>query len=144
MLIKIIVVGKLKDRAIQSRCDEYCKWLRPYAKLEVVELPDATPEREGQAILKALDKERGHIFMLSEEGREFTSEEFAAELGRHDCKMIFVIGGPLGLTAEAKARGDLLWSLSRLTFTHEMARFLLCEQLYRAVTILHGGKYHNP
>ena len=145
MLIKILVVGKLKDRAIQARCDEFAKWLTPYAKLEVVELPDSTAAKEGAAILRALERERGSALVaLSEEGRDFSSTGFAQLLGRFDRKVVFVVGGPYGLAPEVKQKADLLWSLSKLTFTHELARLLLFEQLFRAVNILHGGSYHNP
>lgn len=145
MLIKVLVVGRLKDRAIQARCDEFAKWLGPYAKLEVQELPDSNVAKEGQAILKALERERGAALVaLSEEGKEFTSVKFAEVLGKFDRKVVFVIGGPYGLAPEIRAKADLLWSLSRLTFTHELARLLLFEQLFRAVNILHGGSYHNP
>ena len=123
MLIKLVLVGRLKDRAMQARCDEFAKWLSPYAKLEVVELPDST---------------------VAKEGREFTSVQFAEKLGSYDRKIVFVIGGPYGLAPEVKQRADLLWSLSKLTFTHELARLLLFEQLFRATNILHGGSYHNP
>lgn len=145
MLIKIVVIGRLKDRALQARCDEFAKWLGPYAKLEIRELPDSTIEREGKAILKELDRERGAaVVVLSEEGREFTSTAFASVLGNFNRKVVFVIGGPYGLDPAVKARAELLWSLSKLTFTHEIARFLLFEQLFRASSILRGGSYHNP
>ena len=145
MLIKVLVVGRLKDRAILARCDEFAKWLGPYAKLEVQELPDSNVAKEGQAILKALERDRGAALVaLSEEGKEFTSVKFAEVLGKFDRKVVFVIGGPYGLAPEIRAKADLLWSLSRLTFTHELARLLLFEQLFRAVNILHGGSYHNP
>ena len=145
MLIKVLVVGRLKDRAIQARCDEFAKWLGPYAKLEVQELPDSNVAKEGQAILKALERDRGAALVaLSEEGKECTSVKFAEVLGKFDRKVVFVIGGPYGLAPEIRVKADLLWSLSRLTFTHELARLLLFEQLFRAVNILHGGSYHNP
>ena len=145
MLLKLVLIGKLKDRAIQARCDEFAKWLSPYAKLEIVELPDSNVAKEGQAIVKVLEKERSAaVVVLSEEGRQFTSTEFAAKLGSFDRKVVFVIGGPCGLAPEVKQRAELLWSLSKLTFTHELARLLLMEQLFRATNILHGGSYHNP
>lgn len=145
MLLKLVFIGKLKDRAIQARCDEFAKWLSPYAKLEVVELPDSNVAKEGQAIMRTLDKERSAaVVVLSEEGAQFTSTQFAAKLGSFDRKIVFVIGGPCGLAPEVKQRADLLWSLSKLTFTHELARLLLMEQLFRATNILHGGSYHNP
>ena len=145
MLMKAIVVGKLKDKMMQSRCDEYAKWIGSYAKLEVRELADSTPEQEGQAIVRELDKDRNaYVVVLSEEGREFTTRQFAEHLGQLDRKVIFVIGGPYGHIPAVKQRANLLWSLSKLTFTHEIARLLLYEQLFRAVNILHGGHYHNP
>ena len=145
MLIKAVLVGKLKDRAIQARCDEFVKWISPYAKVEIVELPDSNVAREGQAILKALDHDKGAaVVVLSEEGTEFTSTAFAAKLGSFDRKVVFVIGGPYGLAPEVKKRATILWSLSKLTFTHELARLLLFEQLFRGINILHNGSYHNP
>jgi 23S rRNA (pseudouridine1915-N3)-methyltransferase len=145
MLIKIIVVGKLKDRALRVRCEDFATWLKPYAKIEERVLPDSDVTREGVAIIKELERDRGAaLLVLSEEGREYSSVAFAELLGSFDRKMIFVIGGPYGLAAPVKARADLLWSLSKLTFTHEIARLLLYEQLYRAVNICHGRAYHKP
>ena len=143
MLIKIIAVGKLKDRMIRERCEEYLKWLSPDAKVEVRELADAAPEKAAEAILRELEKERGYRFVLSEEGEELTSRAFAAKLGALDRKAVFVIGGPDGLTPAVKAKADFLWSLSRLTLTHEMARLLLAEQLFRARSILRNTGYHR-
>ncbi len=145
MLIKIIVIGKLKDRLMQSRCEEYAKWIGGYSKVEVRELPDSTVEKEGEAILRELGKDgNAYIAVLSEEGQEFTSVAFSAHLQRIDRKVVFVIGGPLGLASSVKDKANLLWSLSKLTFTHEIARLLLFEQLFRALNIMHGGHYHNP
>ena len=145
LLLKLILVGKLKDRAFQSRCDEYAKWLSPYAKLDVRILPDSTPAEEGKAICRELEKERSStIVVLSEEGKQFTTEEFASHLARLDRKAVFVIGGPYGLDDAVKKRANLLWSLSSLTFTHEIARVLLFEQLFRCLNLNAGGHYHNP
>ena len=145
LLVKTILVGKLKDRAFQARCDEYAKWLSPYAKLDVRILPDSTVAEEGKAILRELEKERTScVVVLSEEGRKFTTAQFAAQLARLDRKVVFVIGGPYGLDEAVKKRADLLWSLSPLTFTHEIARLLLFEQLFRCLNLNAGGHYHNP
>ena len=83
------------------------------------------------------------IRVKGEEGKLFTTAQFAQKISAIDRKMVFVIGGPFGLAPEVKERADLLWSLSPLTFTHEMARFLLCEQLYRALNLNAGGSYHH-
>ena len=142
--LDILCVGKLKDRAFENRCQEYLKWLGPYAKIRLTELPDSDKARENAALLRHLEKTEGTIIVLSEDGQTFTSRGFAAKLAEVSGGQItFVIGGPEGLTPEVKRKGTLLWSLSPLTFTHELARLLLCEQLFRAVNILRGGHYHN-
>ena len=142
--IDILCVGKLKDRAFENRCREYLKWLSPYAKIRLTELPDSDRTRENAALLRSLEKTDGAIIVLSEDGQTFTSRGFAAKLAEYSSGQItFVIGGPDGLLPEVKRRGTLLWSLSPLTFTHELARLLLCEQLFRAANILRGGHYHN-
>ncbi len=144
MQFKIIAVGKLKERAFDAKCSEFVKWLSPYAQVEVVELPDGGREKEKKEILRALEKERNSlVVIMSEEGKLMNSLEFAGYLGRADRRVVFVIGGPDGLDPEIRGRGDLLWSLSPLTFTHELARLLLLEQLYRAMSIIRGGKYHR-
>ena len=144
MLLEILAVGKMKDRALQARCDEYQTWLGAYGKVKMELVPDSTPDKEGTALLRHLDKEQGaHVIALTEEGQEYTSVAFARHLESIQRKVVFVIGGPDGLSPAVKQRADELWSLSRLTFTHEMARFLLLEQLFRAQNILHGGHYHR-
>ena len=144
MIFKIVAVGKLKERSFAERCAEYAKRLGAYAKVQLVEVADGTVESEGTAILRELDRERhAEVVVLSEEGREFDTAGFARRLAAADRKIVFVIGGPFGLAPEVKARAQLLWSLSRLTFTHEMARTLLLEQLYRACNLNAGGSYHH-
>lgn len=144
MLLKVIAVGKVRERSLAERCGEYLKRLGAYAKIQLVEVADGTIASEGAAILRELDREHhAEIIALSEEGREFTTAEFAAHLAAADTKLVFVIGGPFGLTPEVKARARFVWSLSRLTFTHEMARMLLLEQLYRCCNLNAGGNYHH-
>ena len=144
MLLKVIAVGKMKDKHFQSRIEEYAKWLTQNNKIEIVELTDSVKEKENDAILKHIEKENhAFIIALTEEGREFTSRELASKLGSIQSKIIFIIGGPYGLNDEVKKKADMLWSLSRLTFTHEFARLILLEQLFRASNIQAGGSYHN-
>ena len=88
-------------------------------------------------------KREGIFHCASEDGREFSSREFAGHLAQIHRKIVLVIGGPDGLTDEFKKKTDIVISLSRMTFPHEMARMLLSEQLFRALNILNGGKYHN-
>ena len=140
----LVAVGKMKDRLLEAKTAEFLARLRPWAKLEVTELPDSAPEHEQEAIRRVLEREKGaHRILLSEEGRAFTSAAFGDYLSRLDRRVVFVIGGPLGLAPELRREGDLLLSLSPMTFTHELARLLLAEQLYRACSIVHGGKYHH-
>ena len=144
MLLKVLVIGKLKDKNFQSRIVEYSKWLTQNNKIEIVELPDSMKEKENELLLKHIEKENhAYIVALSEDGRELTSRELAAKLGAIQQKIVFIIGGPYGLTPEVKAKADFLWSLSKLTFTHEFARLILLEQLFRASNIQMGGSYHN-
>ena len=144
MLLKVLVIGKLKDKNFQSRIVEYSKWLTQNNKIEILELPDSTKEKENELLLKHIEKENhAYIVALSEDGKELTSRELAAKLGAIQQKIVFIIGGPYGLTSEVKQRADFLWSLSKLTFTHEFARLILLEQLFRASNIQIGGSYHN-
>ncbi|MBR2509105.1 MAG: 23S rRNA (pseudouridine(1915)-N(3))-methyltransferase RlmH [Lentisphaeria bacterium] len=144
MLLKVLVIGKLKDKHFQSRVEEYSKWLTQNNKIEILELPDSTKEKENELLLKHIEKENhAYIVALSEDGKELTSRELASKLGAIQQKIVFIIGGPYGLTNEVKQRADFLWSLSKLTFTHEFARLILLEQLFRASNIQMGGSYHN-
>ena len=144
MQFDILCIGRLKDKAFEQRCQEYLKWIAPYARVRLTELPDAGKDKENAALLRHLEKTTGTIIVLSEDGKSFTSRGFAAKLDSFSGSQItFVIGGPEGLNPEVKQKGNLLWALSELTFTHELARLLLCEQLFRAVNILRGGPYHN-
>ena len=141
---KIMAVGKMKDKNLEHLTSGILTRLRKYGKTDITVLPDSDVAREGAAIIRELDKERNStVFVLSEEGVEWTTTGFASKLDALDRRAVFVIGGPFGLAPEVKQRADFLWSLSKLTFTHEMARYLLCEQLFRAMNFLNGGTYHH-
>lgn len=156
--IRVLAVGKTRTRFIDLGIDEYLKRLRPYARTELVILPAAkvpprldekaaaaVKEAEGRAILSALSPGE-HLIALSEGGQELTSEEFAAFIQklalRGESRLAFAVGGTLGLAPEVLAAARTVLSLSRLTFTHELARLVLLEQLYRAFRIIHGEPYH--
>ena len=142
--IRIIAVGRMKDKNLDNLTNELLVRLRKYGKTEITILPDSDVAREGSAIIRELDKERNStVFVLSEEGTQWTTAQFSSRLEQLDRRAVFVIGGPFGLAPEVKQRAHYLWSLSKLTFTHEMARFLLCEQLFRALNLLNGGAYHH-
>jgi 23S rRNA (pseudouridine1915-N3)-methyltransferase len=141
----IIAVGKMKNRALSTLCDDFSKRLKRSGNFELIELKDGDVESEGQRILEALTK-RGdaRIYVMAEEGKTRTSKKLSDELyalqGR---PAVFIVGGAYGLSDAVKQRADVLFALSPLTFTHEIARMLLCEQLYRAVSIQNGSKYHH-
>jgi 23S rRNA (pseudouridine1915-N3)-methyltransferase len=119
--------------------------LRRSGSFEQIELKDGDVKSEGERILEALQKRRGaRVYALAEEGVALRSVDLAGKLqALQGQQAIFVVGGAFGLSDAVKGRADVLLSLSPLTFTHEIARMLLCEQLYRAVSIQAGSNYHH-
>ncbi len=141
----VIAVGRMKSRPLAALCEDYGKRLKRTGSFQQIELKDSDIGTEGRRILEALEKRRGgRVYALAEEGVTRSSTQLAGELaalqGQH---AIFIVGGAFGMSDAVKERADVLFSLSPLTFTHEMARMLLCEQLYRAVSIQTGAKYHH-
>ena len=143
MLLKLIVVGRVKDPHYQAKINEFLQRLNAFGKTEIVELKDDTVEKESSAILKALENERGWVVILDERGENITSVELAKKMSSCDRKIVMVIGGAFGFTDAVRQRADYLLALSKFTVTHEMARLILVEQLYRACTITAGKKYHH-
>tara|TARA_B100000886_G_scaffold216393_1_gene150126 strand:+ start:685 stop:1128 length:444 start_codon:yes stop_codon:yes gene_type:complete len=141
----VIAIGKMKNRSLAMLCDDFSKRLKRQGNFELIELKDGDVESEGLRILEALAKRSdARIYAMAEEGTTCTSQRLADELyalqGR---PAIFILGGAYGLSDLVKERADELFALSPLTFTHEIARMLVCEQLYRAVAIQSGCKYHH-
>lgn len=143
-MIRILAVGRLKDARLAGLANEFAQRIRPWSDLEIVELKDQGPEREGAAMLTRLGPVSGHglTVALDERGDAVSSRDLAALLGAHG-SLTFLIGGPDGLSPALRGRADRLLSLSPLTFTHETARFLLLEQIYRGLAILRGHPYHR-
>ncbi len=145
MRIRILAVGKLKEAHYRAAVDEYVKRLRHYASVEEVELRDE-PE---QALVKSMKKaipERTHVVALTIGGRARSSEELAAFLedaAMRGRDLVFVIGGADGIPEEVVRRASEQLSLSRMTLPHRLARLVLVEQLYRAMTIRRGEPYHH-
>lgn len=135
----------MKNRALATLCDDFAGRLQRTGNFEIVELKDGGVEDEGSKILSALDKRKGaRVFVLGEEGKTQSTAKLAEGLGRLQGQpAIFIVGGAYGLSGAVKQRADVLFSLSPLTFTHEIARMLLCEQLYRVASIHGGSKYHH-
>lgn len=157
MNIKIICVGKLKDKFFSDASKEYEKRLSRFCKCEIIEIPDRkNPDlsseklcldvmaKEGTDILSKIKSE--YVVALCIEGQKMGSERFAEKiesLKNSSGKITFVIGGSLGLSDEVKARADLMLSFSDMTFPHAVARVLLLEQIYRGFKIISGESYHK-
>ena len=155
MKIKIICLGKTKQKFIEEGIREYQKRITKYLALDWQILPDVkltgsktievVKDREAVILEKNLPASSSIIIVLDENGKEFSSEKFAEYLDEKLLfrkNIIFVIGGVYGISNRILERADLVLSFSRFTFTHQMIRFLLIEQLYRSFTIIKGKKYH--
>ncbi len=144
-MIRVMAVGKVKDRRLADLATDYQRRIQSLGKLEVQELKDCGKEKEAKTMVAALGSARGNqlVVAMDEHGESLTSQELAKLLGNHG-SICFLIGGPDGLGASALARADRSLGLSRMTFTHEMARVLLLEQIYRGLGILAGRPYHRP
>jgi len=153
MHLRFIWVGKTKNEHIRALVDEYLKRLARFVRCEISEVaataardPGAGIEEEGRRIKGALHQDALTV-LLDVEGHEWSSQELAAHVERWQVsgtkEVAFIIGGQDGVSREVAARAKVRWSLSRLTLTHEMARVLLLEQIYRAYTIIHGWPYQK-
>lgn len=143
MKIKIAAVGKVKDKCISGKVREYERRIRHDARLETVEIRDSGIEAEGAKLQEIIRRERMCAVVLSEEGGQYSSREFSDLLRTRGPHVLFVIGGPDGLSDAVKGEAKVLLSLSKMTFTHEMARLFLLEQIYRAISIQNNKKYHR-
>lgn len=145
-MIKIIVVGKIKEDYLKNMIDDYKKRINKYHKLEIIEVKDEDNlEKEKNNILKVLDK-RDYIITLEIEGSTYTSEEFASHLDSLFLKtnnITFIIGSSLGLPEEIKEMRAESLSFSKFTFPHGLFRGILLEQIYRAFKILNHETYHK-
>lgn len=140
MRIKIFCVGKLKEEFCRKACDEFLKRLPP-RRLDIIEIKDSTPEKEADEIIKKLKSE--FLIILDEKGEEKTSGEFAELLKNFERDIAFVLGGPDGVSEKLKKHADMLLSMSKMTFPHELARVVLLEQIYRAFMINQNKAYHR-
>lgn len=158
MKITIICAGKIKEKYLEAGIAEFKKRLTPFAKLEIIEISeekmkdnpsDAEKEKtltlEGERLLRQVP-DGSYLFVLDVFGNECSSEELAEKLDSLSVKGVshfsFLIGGAFGLSKEVRKAADERLSFSRMTFTHQMVRLLLVEQIYRAFKINRGEKYH--
>ena len=158
MKFTILAIGKIKEKWMKAGIDEYVKRLTPVAKVDFIEhdeekmpanpsaaMKEIVMEKEGEKLLKHLS-DGDCAVLLDTGGKEISSEELAAWLQN---KMVagtghfyFLIGGPYGNGDNLRRRADFKISLGPMTFTHQMARLILSEQLYRAMKIIRGEPYH--
>jgi len=159
MKIKVICMGKLKEKYLKDGIAEYSKRLSRFTKLEILELVDEkTPDHASAAEnAKILEKEadrilskiadREFVIALAIEGEQFPSETFAKTISEITIKgfsdVTFIIGGSLGLAPVVKKRANLLMSFGKLTLPHQLMRLVLMEQIYRAFMIQAGSPYHK-
>lgn len=159
MKIKVVCIGKLKEKYWTDAVDEYSKRLSKYCDIEIKELKETRlPDKasvadeqkviyeEGQTILANI-KDNSYVITLEIKGKQLSSEELAEKMhqlpleGRSD--ITFVIGGSLGLSKEVSQRSDFKLSFSKMTFPHQMMRVVLLEQVYRAFKINRNEAYHK-
>ena len=158
MRISIIGAGKIKEKYLTAGIAEFVKRLVPFCRLEIVEvdeerMPDNPSDaertkalaKEGERLLKSV-RDSSYLIVLDVAGKQLSSEELAAKFdalainGQSD--MTFIIGGAFGLSAEVRQAAKERLSFSKMTFTHQMIRLLLVEQIYRAMKIRRGEPYH--
>ncbi len=156
MKIVLLTVGKTTAKNIVSGIEMYTERIRHYVPFELVSIPDLKSTaalsadqqkvREGQGIITALNP-GDRVVLLDERGEMLTSRKFAQRFQQRMSagvkRLVFVVGGPYGFSEEVYARADARLSLSAMTFPHDLVRLLFIEQLYRAMTILKGEKYHH-
>lgn len=152
----LLVVGKTASSFMSKGIEEYKSRVNRYVGFEIISISDLKStrglkemqqkEKEGEMLLASLTPS-DTVILLDEKGREYTSREFAdfqtSMMNRGVKRLVYVIGGPYGFSQKVYDRADGKISLSRMTFSHEMARLFFCEQLYRAMTILRGEPYHH-
>lgn len=155
MTTTLLFVGKTTDPHIDTLCQEYLRRLTHYLpmRLQVIpELrntkaltPDQQKQAEGELILRAVPQS-ADLILLDEHGKEYRSVEFAQQLQKKMSSgrdLFFAIGGPYGFSQSVYERANGKVSLSQMTFSHQMVRLFLIEQIYRAMTILRGEPYHH-
>ena len=159
MSLTIIAVGKMKEKPYRQMADEYLKRLSRYGKIDEIELNDlpepvnSSPaieaqirDKEGEAILSRI-KPGDYVVAMTIPGKQWDSPGLSRHvdelMNRGQSNLVFLIGGSLGLSEKVLARADEEMSMSKMTFPHQLARVMLLEQLYRAMKIRSGERYHK-
>lgn len=151
-MIKMIVVGSIKEQYLKDAIEEYKKRISKYTNIEIIEVKDEGLVEETKAMKLEEEKimrhigDRDYLISLEIEGKQFTSPEFAEKINNiliENSNITFVIGGSYGLTNELKSKAKLHLSFSKMTFPHQLFRVLLLEQIYRAYKINNNESYHK-
>ena len=151
-MIKVLCVGRIKEKYLSDAIDEYLKRITKYTKIEIIELEDINKDNieiikklEGKNILKNV-KDRDYVITLEIDGNMLSSEELSKKIENtmiNNSNIVFVIGGSYGISDEVKLRSDYKLSFSKLTFPHQLFRVILLEQLYRSYKIINNESYHK-
>ena len=156
MKICVVWVGKTNDNSFSQCIDNYLNRIKHYLTLEIMEIQDVKNAksievnelriREGNLILKSL-KNDDYVILLDDKGKQYTSVEFSKKIESLNLsskkRVVFVIGGAFGFSLDVYKTADDFLSLSKMTFSHQMIRILLVEQIYRSMTIIKGEPYHH-
>lgn len=144
-MIKIVCVGKIKEKYLKDAIDDYKKRISKYHKIEIIEVNDSNIKEEKELILKHIDK-KDYVISLDINANMLTSLELADKLDKTfitNSNICFVIGGSDGLDEEIKNISNYKLSFSKLTFPHQLFRVMLLEQIYRSFKILNNETYHK-
>ena len=155
MNISIVCVGKVKEKYIIEGINEFLKRMQSFAKTRIIELKEdgndnnrnLSIEKEGEEILRTLEKIGGYNVLLDIQGKNFSSEEMAEEIERLTVNGVssinFIIGGSYGVSESVRKASQMKLSFSKMTFPHQLMRLILTEQIYRWFSILKNTKYHK-
>ena len=155
MKIKIVSVGSIKEKFLKDAISEYLKRLTRFAKIEIIEVDETkiqnkseeqVKKEEGERLLKRIGQDE-FVFLLDLKGELISSEVLAQKINdlinKGISPLTFVIGGTLGLSEEVRKRANIKLSISKMTFTHQMCRMVILEQIYRAFKIINNEEYHH-
>ena len=154
MEIKLLVVGKTKNKELISLISNYVKRIKLYNKFQIIEVNSTKSKKNNENDVKKIESENilkkvknnDLLILLDEKGKNYSSREFANFIKiktQENKTIIFVIGGAFGFSSELYSKSNGLISLSSMTFSHQIIRLFFTEQLYRAFTILNNHPYHN-
>ena len=144
-MIKIICVGKIKEKFYRDAVSEYMKRLGKYHKVIIEEVNDSTIEKERDLIIRHI-KDRDYIVVLDINGKNLDSLEFSSFIDKNlaaHANITFIIGGSLGIHSDIKSMADYSLSFSKMTFPHQLFRVILLEQIYRSFKIMKNETYHK-